>query len=101
MVITVLPTPSEGAVFSVLIGYEDPEDITSAVTKLPTWQNKPPWTVSLRVGNTIIVEGTEPYFFEHHGKVNDTNGKASKIDAKSSGYYYIAIHSYEALSYTI
>jgi hypothetical protein len=50
----------------VLVNFEDTSDIAQNNSKvLPTWQNNPVWTISLKVGSVITIEGTEPYFFEH------------------------------------
>lgn len=62
------------SVISVLVNYENPEDITRNTTTLPTWGNDPTWTASFKVASSIAIEGTEPYFFEHHGQKATKNG---------------------------
>ena len=54
--------------------------------------------MSLKVSSFIRIEGNEPYFFEHNG-IKKSDGTES--DATSRGYYYIGIHSYEAVKYSI
>ena len=68
VILDIFPLSSYGSVLSVLINYQDPFDISKNMTKLPTWKNDPIWTISLKSGSEITIEGTEPYFFEHHGK---------------------------------
>lgn len=66
--IFVYPQTSGGEVISVLINYEDLTDASLDVARLPTWNNEPAWSASLKVGSVITIEGNEPWFYEHHGK---------------------------------
>ena len=98
--ITLLPYNGIKTV-SVLMNYQNPLDINSKMTMLPTWQNKPTWTASLKYGSIITIEGAEPYFFEKHGKKANMHGTSAEIKPTSKGYYYIGVQSYEEVDYTI
>ncbi len=56
---------------SALINFSSLNDISGGMTKLPTWQNKPVWTASLKSGAAITIEGTEEWFREYYNKQRD------------------------------
>ena len=57
-----------GSVLSLLVAYENPKDINTNMTTLPTWQSKTAaWTVSMKASSVTTIEGSEPYFFENNG----------------------------------
>lgn len=91
---------SFGKVLTLLVNYENPEDVTTEMTHLPTWNNKPAWSASLKTSSIIRIEGAEPYFFEHHG-MKSKQDESSELKPESKGYYYIGIQSEEAVRYTI
>jgi hypothetical protein len=100
--INIQPQSGFGSVISVLVAYDNPSDINTNMTQLPTWQSDTAaWTASLKSGSIITIEGSEPYFFEHNGQLANKTGTAAELKATSIGYYYIAVQSYEEVSYTI
>lgn len=88
IVIEVEPISTLDSVVSVLVNFENPQDLGSGITKLPTWENSPDWTVSLKRSSIITIEGDEPLFEERN-------------ISSSSGIYYIAVHSYDELDFSI
>ena len=69
------------------------------MAKLPTWNNEPVWSASLKLGSVITIEGNEPYFYEHHSmSPDDENSENAPV---SRGYYLIGIQSYSDVSYII
>lgn len=93
MRLQVLPLTNWGSVLSVLVNYQDPEELAQSV-KLPTWQNNPAWTASLKAGSEITIEGDEPWFAEHHAKAN-------RSASTSKGYFLIGVHSYSDVTFSI
>ena len=66
--IFIYPHESNGNLLSVLINYEDLTDSSINQTSLPTWQNDPAFTATLKVSSIITVEGNEPWFYENHSR---------------------------------
>lgn len=71
----------------MLVNYENREDLSQNI-KLPTWQNHPAWSASLKIGSDIIIEGDEPWFGESQ-------------EATSRGYFLIGVHSYASATFAI
>jgi hypothetical protein len=68
---------------------------------LPTWNNDPVWSASLKLGSLITIEGNEPWFYEHHGTKANSQNEEDEDAAVSSGYYIIGVQSYSDVSYYI
>ena len=55
----------------------------------------------MKASSITTIDGNEPYFFEHNGHLANETGAKSEIDPTSVGIYYIAIHSYDQITYSI
>jgi hypothetical protein len=95
--IYVFPQSGNGELISVLVNYEDLTDASLDVAKLPTWNNEPVWSASLKLGSVITIEGNEPWFYEHHGPKSSDNNDDDEEDeeddnrAISRGYFIIGV----------